>query len=129
MYNLRDVADAEYCFFYRWTGEQAFITWKPDSVHRTAGTKHRPCLFCPLWWKCSAVQKWRLLRLTFVRQLDEEANINSVDEYVERLYEDVPEKIRGAMLLLQLARNPDNLEEIILNGTSELCFYSNSIQI
>ncbi|XP_008336260.1 kinesin-associated protein 3a isoform X2 [Cynoglossus semilaevis] len=50
-------------------------------------------------------------------QLDEEANINSVDEYVERLYEDVPEKIRGATLLLQLARNPDNLEEIILNET------------
>uniref|UniRef100_A0A3P8UMC3 Kinesin-associated protein 3a n=1 Tax=Cynoglossus semilaevis TaxID=244447 RepID=A0A3P8UMC3_CYNSE len=59
----------------------------------------------------------QLLRLTFVRQLDEEANINSVDEYVERLYEDVPEKIRGATLLLQLARNPDNLEEIILNET------------
>lgn len=51
-------------------------------------------------------------------QLDEEANINSVDEYVELLYEDIQEKIRGATLIFQLARNPDNLEELIQNGSS-----------
>lgn len=50
-------------------------------------------------------------------QLDEEANINSIDDYVELLYEDVPEKIRGATLILQLARNPDNLEELLQNGS------------
>ncbi|KAG7233463.1 hypothetical protein INR49_007001 [Caranx melampygus] len=49
--------------------------------------------------------------------LDEEANINSIDEYVELLYEDVQEKIRGAALILQLARNSDNLEELIQNET------------
>ncbi|KAM9435104.1 kinesin-associated protein 3a [Clarias gariepinus] len=48
-------------------------------------------------------------------ELDEEANINSIDDYVELLYEDVPEKIRGATLILQLARNPDNLEELLQN--------------
>ncbi|KAI5619974.1 kinesin-associated protein 3 [Silurus asotus] len=48
-------------------------------------------------------------------ELDEEANINSIDYYVELLYEDVPEKIRGATLILQLARNPDNLEELLQN--------------
>lgn len=52
-------------------------------------------------------------------QLDEEANINSIDDYVELLYEDVPEKIRGATLILQLARNPDNLEELLQNGTQQ----------
>lgn len=44
------------------------------------------------------------------------ANINDVDDYMELLYEDVPEKVRGSALLLQLARNPDNLEELFQNG-------------
>ncbi|XP_068998099.1 kinesin-associated protein 3-like [Embiotoca jacksoni] len=48
-------------------------------------------------------------------ELDEEASISSIDAYVELLYEDVPEKIRGATLIFQLARNPDNLEELIQN--------------
>ncbi|KAM8889925.1 LOW QUALITY PROTEIN: kinesin-associated protein 3a [Synchiropus picturatus] len=51
-------------------------------------------------------------------ELNEEANINKVDEYVELLYEDVQEKIRGATLILQLARNPDNLEELLQNETA-----------
>ncbi|XP_059197593.1 kinesin-associated protein 3a [Centropristis striata] len=51
-------------------------------------------------------------------ELDEEASITSVDEYVELLYEDVQEKIRGATLIFQLARNPDNLEELIQNETA-----------
>uniref|UniRef100_A0A3Q0QUF9 Kinesin-associated protein 3b n=1 Tax=Amphilophus citrinellus TaxID=61819 RepID=A0A3Q0QUF9_AMPCI len=47
-------------------------------------------------------------------ELNEEACITRVDEYVELLYEDLPEKIRGSALILQLARNPDNLEELLL---------------
>lgn len=50
-------------------------------------------------------------------QLNEEASITRVDEYVELLYEGIPEKIRGSALILQLARNPDNLEELLHNGT------------
>uniref|UniRef100_M3ZTC7 Kinesin-associated protein 3a n=1 Tax=Xiphophorus maculatus TaxID=8083 RepID=M3ZTC7_XIPMA len=46
-------------------------------------------------------------------ELDEEASIGSIDEYVELLYEDIQEKIRGASLIFQLARNPDNLEELM----------------
>lgn len=49
-------------------------------------------------------------------EIDEVANINDLDEYLELLYEDVPEKIRGSALLLQLSRNPDNLEELFQNG-------------
>ena len=49
-------------------------------------------------------------------EIDEIANINEIDEYLELLYEDIPEKIRGTALILQLARNPDNLEEIFQNG-------------
>lgn len=50
-------------------------------------------------------------------ETDEVANINDVDEYLELLYEDVAEKIRGSALLLQLSRNPDNLEELFQNET------------
>ena len=49
-------------------------------------------------------------------ETNEVANINELDEYLELLYEDVAEKIRGSALLLQLSRNPDNLEELFQNG-------------
>lgn len=48
----------------------------------------------------------------------EPANIRNIDEYIELLYEDLPEKIRGSALILQLARHPDNLEELEKNGES-----------
>ncbi|XP_033838597.1 kinesin-associated protein 3-like [Periophthalmus magnuspinnatus] len=48
-------------------------------------------------------------------ELNEEASITKVEEYVEMLYEGIPEKIRGSALILQLARNPDNLEELLHN--------------
>ncbi|KAK3792823.1 hypothetical protein RRG08_038553 [Elysia crispata] len=50
-------------------------------------------------------------------ETDEVANINDVDEYLEMLYEELPEKVKGCALLLQLARNPDNLEELFQNET------------
>lgn len=43
------------------------------------------------------------------------AVLNSVDDYVELLYDDIPEKIKGSALILQLARNPDNLIELARN--------------
>ena len=49
-------------------------------------------------------------------ETDEVGNINDLDDYLEMLYEDLPEKQRGTALLLQLARNPDNLEELFQNG-------------
>lgn len=44
------------------------------------------------------------------------AVLNSIDDYVELLYDDIPEKIKGSALILQLARNPDNLIELARNG-------------
>lgn len=44
------------------------------------------------------------------------AVLNSIDDYVELLYDDIPEKIKGSALILQLARNPDNLIELSRNG-------------
>jgi len=49
-------------------------------------------------------------------EIDEVANVNDMDDYLELLYEDVPEKLRGTALILQLSRNPDNLEELFQNG-------------
>uniref|UniRef100_A0A4W3JDF8 Kinesin-associated protein 3a n=1 Tax=Callorhinchus milii TaxID=7868 RepID=A0A4W3JDF8_CALMI len=49
-------------------------------------------------------------------EIDEIANINDIDDYIELLYEDIPDKVRGSALILQLARNPDNLEELLQNG-------------
>ncbi|CAG9784475.1 unnamed protein product [Diatraea saccharalis] len=43
------------------------------------------------------------------------AVLNRVDDYVELLYDDIPEKIKGSALILQLARNPDNLIELSRN--------------
>lgn len=44
------------------------------------------------------------------------AVLNCIDDYVELLYDDIPEKIKGSALILQLARNPDNLIELARNG-------------
>lgn len=45
----------------------------------------------------------------------EPANINNLEEYIELLYEDVASKVKGSSMILQLARNPDNLEELSTN--------------
>ncbi|TGZ67305.1 hypothetical protein CRM22_004854 [Opisthorchis felineus] len=50
-------------------------------------------------------------------EIDEVAHLNDVDQYLELLYEDIPEKLRASALVLQLARNPDNLEELFQNET------------
>lgn len=43
------------------------------------------------------------------------AKIGDIDEYLELLYESTSEKIKGTALILQVAQNPDNLEEMIQN--------------
>uniref|UniRef100_A0A2M4A7L9 Putative kinesin associated protein kap n=1 Tax=Anopheles triannulatus TaxID=58253 RepID=A0A2M4A7L9_9DIPT len=45
----------------------------------------------------------------------EKASIRNIDEYIELLYEDLSEKVKGSRLILQLARDPDNLEELEKN--------------
>ncbi|XP_039590430.1 kinesin-associated protein 3a [Polypterus senegalus] len=51
-------------------------------------------------------------------EIDEIANINDMDNYIDLLYEDNADKVRGSALILQLARNPDNLEELLQNETA-----------
>ncbi|XP_057335526.1 kinesin-associated protein 3 [Microplitis mediator] len=46
---------------------------------------------------------------------DERAVISNVDSYIELLYEEIPDKIKGSALILQLARIPDNLLELTKN--------------
>lgn len=47
----------------------------------------------------------------------EGANINCLNEYIELLYEGVADKIKGSSLILQLARDPENLDSLSKNGT------------
>lgn len=47
----------------------------------------------------------------------ETASITNTESYVEMLYEDTVDKVRGSALVLQLARNPENLGELCLNDT------------
>lgn len=59
------------------------------------------------------------IRLTEKHQTSSEtdkASIRNIEEYIELLYEELPERIKGSALILQLARNPDNLEELEKNG-------------
>ncbi|XP_032594240.1 kinesin-associated protein 3 [Drosophila grimshawi] len=44
-----------------------------------------------------------------------DVSINNIDEYVELLYEELSERVRGSAMILQMARNPDNLEELEKN--------------
>ncbi|CAG0887335.1 unnamed protein product [Cyprideis torosa] len=46
---------------------------------------------------------------------DVEANLNCLEDYIELLYEDTSSKVNGSGLILQLCRNPDNLEEFSEN--------------
>ncbi|XP_018337781.1 PREDICTED: kinesin-associated protein 3 isoform X4 [Trachymyrmex septentrionalis] len=45
----------------------------------------------------------------------ERAVISNIDSYIELLYEEIPGKIKGSSLILQLARVPDNLLELTKN--------------
>lgn len=49
-------------------------------------------------------------------EIDEVAHLTDLDDYLELLYEDIGDKLRASALVLQLARNPDNLEELFQNG-------------
>lgn len=46
----------------------------------------------------------------------EGANINYLNEYIELLYEGVADKIKASSLILQLARDPENLDSLSKNG-------------
>uniref|UniRef100_A0A8I5USV1 Kinesin associated protein 3 n=1 Tax=Pongo abelii TaxID=9601 RepID=A0A8I5USV1_PONAB len=68
--------------------------------------------------ECKLIHPSKLNENSWLPNIDEVANINDMDEYIELLYEDIPDKVRGSALILQLARNPDNLEELLLNETA-----------
>lgn len=47
---------------------------------------------------------------------NEGANINCLNEYIELLYEGVADKVKASSLILQLARDPENLDSLSKNG-------------
>lgn len=54
-----------------------------------------------------------------------DVSFNNIDEYVELLYEELTERVRGSAMILQIARNADNLEELEKNGKSLTVLYNN----
>ena len=48
-------------------------------------------------------------------QTDEEASIGKIESYIELLYEEVERKISGTSLILQLARQSENLQDLSQN--------------
>ena len=51
-------------------------------------------------------------------QPSEQATMSDLDDYLEQLYDDLPAKIRGTAMILQLARTPDNLQDLATSGES-----------
>ncbi|VDP28106.1 unnamed protein product [Schistosoma margrebowiei] len=49
-------------------------------------------------------------------EINETAHLTELEDYLELLYEGISEKLRASALILQLARNSDNLEELFQNG-------------
>ncbi|XP_011501080.1 PREDICTED: kinesin-associated protein 3 [Ceratosolen solmsi marchali] len=47
----------------------------------------------------------------------ERAIISNIDDYIELLYEDISDKIKGSSSILKLTRIPDNLQELSKNET------------
>lgn len=39
-----------------------------------------------------------------------------MEKYIEYLYEDTSEKVLGSSIILSLVKNPNNLEEMAVNG-------------
>ncbi|KAE8748254.1 hypothetical protein FOCC_FOCC005093 [Frankliniella occidentalis] len=50
-----------------------------------------------------------------VSGISEKATIANIETYVELLYEDIAEKVRGSGLILELAKDPNNLEDLSKN--------------
>nr|CAG4641607.1 EOG090X049M [Eurycercus lamellatus] len=81
----------------------SYLQQRPDS--KTASTeKHRPLTSS----SHSDVAD-------ILSQTDEQASMTKLDTYVELLYEEVEGKIRGTSLILQLAKQNDNLQDLSKN--------------
>jgi hypothetical protein len=45
-----------------------------------------------------------------------QASMKEIDTYIEGLYEEVKEKVASTRLILQLAKIPENMQELVSNG-------------
>lgn len=47
---------------------------------------------------------------------DDKASLAKIDEYIEMLYDDMPQKVRGSGFILKVTCDKDNLEELSSSG-------------
>lgn len=51
---------------------------------------------------------------------DDKASLAKIDDYIEMLYDDMPQKVRGSGLILKVTCDKDNLEELSSSGNSSV---------
>lgn len=56
-------------------------------------------------------------------QPDDKASLAKIDEYIEMLYDDMPQKVRGSGFILKVTCDKDNLEELSSSGTIVFFFF------
>jgi len=47
---------------------------------------------------------------------EDKASLAKIDEYIEMLYDDMPQKVRGSGFILKVTCDKDNLEELSSSG-------------
>lgn len=52
---------------------------------------------------------------------DDKASLAKIDEYIEMLYDDMPQKVRGSGFILKVTSDKDNLEELSSSGIIHSC--------
>eukprot|EP00294_Goniomonas_avonlea_P008312 CAMPEP_0114554636 /NCGR_PEP_ID=MMETSP0114-20121206/8318_1 /TAXON_ID=31324 /ORGANISM="Goniomonas sp, Strain m" /LENGTH=691 /DNA_ID=CAMNT_0001739701 /DNA_START=77 /DNA_END=2149 /DNA_ORIENTATION=+ len=59
----------------------------------------------------------KYLEQEYMEQPEGLGDIEQLEIYIEMLYDTMEEKVKGTLMILQLARNPDNLERMIQSET------------
>jgi hypothetical protein len=86
----------------------SYMQQRPDSKPANMNDKMRPMTSSQLMRNDDMID-------IINHQMDEQASMGKLDTYIELLYEELEGKIRGTSLILQLAKQNENLQDLSLN--------------
>jgi hypothetical protein len=86
----------------------SYLQQRPDNKPANMSDKMRPMTSSQLMRNDDMVD-------IINHQMDEQASMGKLDSYIELLYEELEGKIRGTSLILQLAKQNENLQDLSLN--------------
>ena len=68
---------------------------------------------------------FEVVNVILIWQPSEQATMAELDDYLELLYDDLPAKIKGTGMILQLARTPEHLHDLARSGETLdiVCMY------